>query len=203
VDFVVGDVDGGSRIGAGGGRREESIPMKKTIALLMGAAALMCAADPVGQVYDSQLKGAEGEFVPLAEAMPAGKFDFKPTQGDFAKVRTYTEQVKHVATVNYMIGAAVLGEKAPRDLGKGENGPDDVKGKDAVIQYLKESFAYLHSAMNSVTAKNQTEMIAAPWGNQKMARGALAMIGVSHPFDHYGQMVVYARMNGIVPPASK
>lgn len=177
--------------------------MKKTIALLMGAAALMCAADPVGQVYDSQLKGAEGEFVPLAEAMPAGKFDFKPTQGDFAKVRTYTEQVKHVATVNYMIGAAVLGEKAPRDLGKGENGPDDVKGKDAVIQYLKESFAYLHSAMNSVTAKNQTEMIAAPWGNQKMARGALAMIGVSHPFDHYGQMVVYARMNGIVPPASK
>jgi len=181
--------------------------MKKTIAMLVGAAALLCAADPkpmsVGQVYDSQLKGAEDAFVPLVEAVPAGKFDFKPSQGEFAKVRTFGEQAMHVATVNYMVGAAMMGEKPPRDLGKGENGPDDVKGKDAIAKFLKDSFAYLHKAMGMLTAENQTEMIAAPWGNQKMARGALAMIGISHPFDHYGQMVVYGRMNGIVPPASR
>jgi hypothetical protein len=135
--------------------------------------------------------------------MPAGKLDFRPGQGEFAKVRTFAEQIKHVAAVNFMIGAAILGEKLPRDIGKGENGPDDVKGKDAVVKFLKDSFAYLHRAMSSVTDKNQVELIAAPWGSDKMARGSLAIIGVSHPFDHYGQMVVYARMNGVIPPASR
>src|SRR5262249_38549538 len=149
------------------------------------------------------LKGAEGEFVSLAEALPASKYDFKPSQGEFAKVRSFADQIKHVAAVNYMIGAAVLGEKPPRDLGKGENGPDDVKGKDAVVKFLKDSFAYLHKAMGSMTDKNQVDLIAAPWGSEKMSRGSLAIIGVSHPFDHYGQMVVYARMNGVVPPASR
>ena len=169
----------------------------------------MHAADPaamtVARVYDAQLKSTEGEVVSLAEAMPAGKFDFRPSAsiGDFAKVRTFSEQIKHIAAVNYMIGAAVLGEKPPRDLGKGENGPDDLNGKDAVVRFLKDSFAYLHKAMNSLTDKNQIELIAAPWGNQKTPRGGLAMIGISHPFDHYGQMVVYARMNAVVPPASK
>ena len=183
--------------------------MKKTIAVLIAAGSLAYAADPVAmtvaRVYDSQLKGAESEVVSLAEAMPAGKFDFKPSisMGEFAKVRTFADQIKHIATVNYMIGASVLGEKPPRDLGKGENGPDDAKGKDAVVKFLKDSFAYLHGAMNSLTDRNQIELIAAPWGNEKMPRGGLAMIGISHPFDHYGQMVVYARMNGVVPPASR
>jgi len=181
--------------------------MTKTIAVFIAAAAVLCAADTkpmtVGQIYDSQLKGAEGEFVSLAEALPASKYDFKPSQGEFAKVRSFADQIKHVAAVNYMIGAAVLGEKPPRDLGKGENGPDDVKGKDAVVKFLKDSFAYLHKAMGSMTDKNQVDLIAAPWGSEKMSRGSLAIIGVSHPFDHYGQMVVYARMNGVVPPASR
>jgi hypothetical protein len=183
--------------------------MNKTIAFLIAAGTMAFAAEPgpmsVAQVYDSQLKGGEGELVPLVEAMPASKFDFKPatSMGDFAKVRTFSEQAKHVAAVNYMIGAAVLGQKPPLDLGKGENGPEDIKGKDAVVKFLKDSFAYLHKAMNTLTDKNQVEMIAAPWGNQKMPRGGLAMIGISHPFDHYGQMVVYARMNNVVPPASR
>jgi uncharacterized damage-inducible protein DinB len=183
--------------------------MTKTIAFLIAAGSVLCAADmkpmTVGQVYDSQLKNAESEVVSLAEAMPAGKFDFKPaaSMGDFAKVRTFADQIKHIATVNYMIGGAVLAEKPPRDLGKGEDGPDDVKGKDAVVKYLKDSFGYLHRAMNGLTDKNQVEMISAPWGTEKMPRGGLAIIGVSHPFDHYGQMAVYARMNGVVPPASK
>jgi hypothetical protein len=181
--------------------------MNKAIAAFMVSAAVLCAADvkfmTVGQIFDSQLKGADDEFVSLAEAMPAAKFDFKPSQGEFAKVRTFAEQIKHVAAVNYMIGAAVLGEKLPRDIGKGENGPDDVKGKEAIIKFLKDSFVYLHKAVSSVTDKNQVELIAAPWGSDKMARGSLAIIGISHPFDHYGQMVVYARMNAIVPPASR
>jgi uncharacterized damage-inducible protein DinB len=180
--------------------------MKKTIAILIAAGACLYAADPamtVGRMYDAQLKTTEDEVVGLADAMPEGKYGFKPSNGEFAKVRTFAEQVKHIATVNYLVSANVLGEKVPRDLGKGENGPDDVQGKAAIVKFLKDSFAYAHKAMLSLTDKNQLDMIATPWGSQKAARAGLANTAVWHPFDHYGQMVVYARMNGVVPPASR
>jgi DinB superfamily len=182
--------------------------MKKTIALLIAAGACAYAADPpmtVGTLYDGQLKQAESEVVPLAEAMPAARFDFKPavSLGEFAKSRTFAEQIKHIAAVNYLVAASVLGEKPPRDIGKGENGPDDVKGKDAVVKFLKDSFDYAHKAMKSLTDKNQLDMIAGPFGNEKSPRAGLANVTVWHVFDHYGQMVIYARMNGIVPPASR
>ncbi|HJZ97024.1 MAG TPA: DinB family protein [Candidatus Solibacter sp.] len=181
--------------------------MMKTLAILLTAVGLAGAADAptVAGLYDAQLKNAEGEVVSLAEAMPASKFDFKPAAslGEFAKVRTFAEQCKHVAAVNYLVAASALGEKPPVDLGKGEDGPADVKGKDAVVKFLKDSFAYAHKAMNSLTDKNQLDMIAGPFGNEKSPRAGLANVAVWHSFDHYGQMVVYARMNGVVPPASR
>jgi uncharacterized damage-inducible protein DinB len=183
--------------------------MKKYFAVLIAAGAILQAADAPGmtvaKMYDSQLKSSEGEVVSLAEAMPAGKFDFKPStsMGDFAKVRTFAEQAKHIAAVNYLVSAAVLGEKPPLDLGKGENGPDDIKTKDAVVKFLKDSFAYAHKAMNTLTDKNQLDMVQTPWGAQKSPRASMANLAIWHPFDHYGQMVVYARMNGVVPPASR
>ena len=183
--------------------------MTKCLAISFAAATLLCAADPpamtVARLYDSQLKNAEKEVVELAEAMPADKFDFRPStsMGDFAKVRTFGEQIKHIAAVNYMVSAAALGENVPVDIGKGESGPDDVRGKDAVVKFLKDSFAYAHKAMNSLTDKNQLDMVSTPWGNEKAARGSMANLAIWHPFDHYGQMVVYARMNGVVPPASR
>jgi len=181
--------------------------MKLTIAILIAGAACAYAADPapmtVGKMYDAQLKNAEDEFVPLAEAMPEDKFSFKPTGGVLATVRTFGDQIKHVATVNYMVASKVLGQNPPRDLGKGESGPDDVNGKAAIVKYLKDSFAYAHKAMMSLTAQNEMEMIALPWGDQKSPRAALANVVITHSFDHYGQMVIYARMNGVVPPASR
>jgi len=180
--------------------------MKMTIAALIAATAGLYAqtgAMTVARLYDSQLKTTESEVVSLAEAMPADKFGFRPTNGTFDKVRTFAEQCKHIAAVNYLVSAAVLGEKPPVDLGKGENGPDSVQGKDAVVKFLKDSFAYSHKAMLSLTDKNQLDMIAGPFGNEKSARAGLANVAVWHPFDHYGQMVVYGRMNGVVPPASR
>ncbi|HXK06240.1 MAG TPA: DinB family protein [Verrucomicrobiae bacterium] len=180
--------------------------MTKTIAFLIGAGACLYAqTEPmtVSRLYDSQLKNTESEVVSLAEAMPESKYGFRPTNGEFAKVRTFAEQIKHIAAVNYLVSASVLGEKPPVNLGTGENGPDDVKSKDAVVKFLKDSFAYAHKAMLSLTDKNQLDMIKGPFGDQKSARAGLANIAVWHPFDHYGQMVVYARMNGVVPPASR
>jgi hypothetical protein len=103
-----------------------------------------------------------------------------------------------------MVSAATMGEKMPVDPGKSENGPDSITTKDEIVKYLSDAFAYAHKAMNSLTEKNQLEMVKAPFeGAPQMARGGLANMAVWHTFDHYGQMVVYARMNSVVPPASR
>ena len=89
------------------------------------------------------------------------------------------------------------------DLGTGESGPASVKSKEQVIQFMKDAFAYAHKVMGTLTAENLTKMVKSPFGEGQMAKGGAASLVVWHTFDHYGQMVVYARMNGIVPPASK
>jgi hypothetical protein len=100
-----------------------------------------------------------------------------------------------------MLGAALLGEKPPIDL-KGENGPDDIKTKDQIVKFVKDSFAYTHKSLATLNDKNAVEMIDGPFGD-KGSRLSLANVTIWHSFDHYGQMVVYLRMNGIIPPASR
>jgi DinB superfamily len=178
--------------------------MKKTLALLIGSAFAACAADmTVSTLYDMQLKMAEGEVVSLAEAMPESAYGFAPTQGAFTKVRTFGEQVKHIAAVMYMAAAASAKEKPPVDLGTDESGPASVKSKAQIVQFLKDAFAYGHTAMAKLTADNQLELVPAPFpGMPPMARAGIANLTIWHSFDHYGQMAVYARMNNVIPPAS-
>jgi hypothetical protein len=154
------------------------------------------------QVLDSGVKIIESEFVPAAEAMPEDKYGFAPTAGEFKGVRTFAQQVKHVAAVNYMVGAAILQEKSPVDLG-GENGPENIKSKADIVKFLKDSFAYAHKAVGSITPDNYMGEVPPPFGSTKATRAGLAGIIAWHGFDHYGQMVEYLRMNGIVPPASR
>ncbi len=140
---------------------------------------------------------------PQPKPWPLTSFRLLPRQGEFKGVRNFGAQVKHIATVNYMIGGAILGAKPPLDLGKGEDGPANIKSKDEIVKYLKDSFAYLHKAFDSITEANVLAPISAPWGKDKTTPLAMAVIGVSHPFDHYGQIVEYLRMNSIIPPASR
>jgi DinB superfamily len=171
------------------------------VTLTMAFAAL-AAESPLGEAFDKNLSSVEKEFVSLAEAMPAQAYNFAPTAGDFKGVRTFAQQVKHVAAVNYLVGAGILGEKPPRDTG-GESGPDSISTKEQIIPFLKDSFVYLHKAMITLTAQNLTQMIQSPFGKNQTPRSSLALEAAAHCFDHYGQMVVYARMNRIVPPASR
>ena len=154
-------------------------------------------------VLNKQLSGVEGELVPAAEAMPADKFSFAPSQGEFKSVRNFGSQIKHIAAVNYILGAAILGTKPPAEAGEGEDGPATVKSKDEIAKYLKDSFAYAHKALESITEANVLVPIKGPFGPGMTTRLGLAVITISHPFDHYGQVVEYLRMNGIVPPASR
>jgi uncharacterized damage-inducible protein DinB len=173
------------------------------IAAGVTALAAEAPAPSIAKIYDQQLSGLEREIVSLAEAMPADKFNFAPSGGALNGVRTFSQQMSHVAAAMYSISAGILGEKNPSETGKNENGPASLEGKDAVVKYLKDSFAYGHKAMLSLTDKNLTELVASPFGGNKIPRAYLATLLVSHGFDHYGQSVVYARMNGIVPPASR
>ena len=173
---------------------------------VFAAAAACSAADPqpptLSKVFDNQLRLAEREVVSLAEAMPADKYAFAPSDGEFKGVRTFELQVKHLATTLYVVGAGSLGEKSPVEAGENENGAASIKGKEATVKYLKDAFAYAHKATQALTPENATQMMDNGAGG-KSSRIGMANVAIWHSFDHYGQMVVYARMNGIVPPASQ
>jgi uncharacterized damage-inducible protein DinB len=174
----------------------------KTLTVLFAACLSAIAADTtVAKIYDGQLKSAESEIVGLTEAMPAAKFDFAPTQGEFKGVRTFGQQAKHLSAVIYLVAAAMQGEKSPG--GDDESGPAAVKTKEQIVKYMKDAFAYAHKAIATLTPQSELTMVKSPFGNNQTSKGSLAAIATWHSFDHYGQMVVYARMNGVVPPASR
>jgi hypothetical protein len=181
--------------------------LRLTSALLLAGACASAAfaadAPPVSKIFDEQLSMVERELVPLAEAMPADKYGFAPSHGEFKGVRTFGQQIGHIGAVMYLVSASVLGEKVPAEAGEGESGPATLKAKDDYIKFLKGAIAYSHKAMNSLTAENLTGMVKSPFGDHEVPRVAMASVPVWHTFDHYGQMVVYARMNGIIPPASR
>ncbi len=156
----------------------------------------------VQMVLDHTVLNLEYEFVPAAEAMPEDKFGFAPTNGEFKGVRTFAEQIKHVAAVNYELASAILEEKPPVDIGD-ESGPASITTKADILKYLKESFAYVHKAIATINDKNIVETVRSPFGEGKVSRMGLAISVAGHGYDHYGQMVIYLRMNGIVPPASR
>jgi len=154
-------------------------------------------------VLDHQLSGTEKAVVPTAEAMPEDKYNFAPTQGEFKGVRTFGAEVKHMAVANYHLSAAILGEKVPVDTGNGPDGPATLTSKADILKFLSDSFVYAHKALNSINETNILEPVKGPFGPGMTTRLALAMSITGHPYDHYGQMVEYLRMNGIVPPASR
>lgn len=176
--------------------------------LLLTVAASAQAAKPkdehrsMAEVLNGSASTMEHEFVSAAEAMPEDKYGFAPTSGEFKGVRTFAQQVKHVAAVNYILGAAILQEKPPVETG-GESGPESITAKADIVKYLKASFEYAHKAIGTINEKNFLETVKSPFGEGSMTRLGMAGIVTSHGFDHYGQMVVYLRSNGIVPPASR
>lgn len=159
-------------------------------------------APTMSQSFNRSLSGLEQELVSLVEAMPEETFAFAPTQGEFKGVKTFAEQAKHVAAANVMFASGILEEKPAMDPG-GDNGPEALKSKAEIVKYLKDSFAYMHKALNTITEANVMGLVKSPWGPNKVTRLGLITMTQGHGFDHYGQMVVYLRMNGIVPPASR
>jgi hypothetical protein len=173
------------------------------IATIVSFAGLYGAeASGAAKVWDDQLKSLEHEFVPLVEAMPAEKFAFVPTAGEFKNSRTFQLQAMHAATVLNEVSAAILQQKTPVEVGKAENGPA-LKTKAEVVKYVKDAFVYAHKAMSTLTSENQMGMVKSAFEDKQTTRLYMASVAIWHSYDHYGQMVVYARMNSVVPPASR
>jgi uncharacterized damage-inducible protein DinB len=143
-------------------------------------------------------------IVDAAAAMPADKYGFAPTNGEFANVRTFSKQVRHLAATNYILAAAALGERPPADAGD-EQGPDSVVTKAQHLAYLRGSFDALERAARAIgdrTIPVGSSPIS-PMQGGTATRTALISEAMTHAYDHYGQMVVYLRMNGVIPPASR
>lgn len=179
------------------------------IPLLLGAVLLLTPA-AVGQQLPAQpktipdsinsiWKSIEQDFISLAEAMPEDKWSFKPTQGEFKDVRTFGEQVKHVACANEAWAKQIAGERPPARCDVG--GPNPAKSKAEILAYLHNSFAMVDKVIAATGAENLLHANPGPyWGPNRLS--ALTAT-VWHISDHYGQLVEYLRMNSIVPPASR
>jgi len=168
-----------------------------------GAAAMTTTQMDPAKALDKMLSGMESEFVGVAEAMPADKYNFAPSADyfkpgattDFKDVRTFAQQIAHVTQANYHY----FGSFAPTQPTVDVKAIANLTSKDDLVKALKDSFAYGHAAIASITPQNAFQVINPknPVTPATQAAGAVA-----HAFDHYGQLVEYLRMNGIVPPAS-
>lgn len=179
--------------------------MPKMLLCLFLSAMSMPAADRVTDAYQHEVDLVEHDVLSLAEAMPADKYDFTPAafapgQGAFTGVRTFGEQVRHLATMIYMTAAIVMQERSPYGPGTNDNGPDNIRTQAQTIEYLKGSFAYARKAIATLNEKNHLDAVGTYFGS--MTKAAVASGIAYHSYDHYGQMVVYARMNGVTPPGS-
>jgi len=168
-----------------------------------GAAALATTQMDPAKALDKMLTGLEDEFVGVAEAMPADKYNFAPSAAyfkpgattNFTDVRTFAQQVAHVTQANYHY----FGAFSPTPPTLNVDQIAKLTSKDDLVKALKDSFAYGHAAIATITPQNAFQVV-----NPKnpVTPATLAAGAVAHAFDHYGQLVEYLRMNGIVPPAS-
>lgn len=147
------------------------------------------------QVYNKLLSMMEKQFVDAAEAMPEDKFDFAPptTAGEFKGVRTFASQLKHVIEAN-----GYFFHDPAKPLVDNRADIEKLKTKAEIIAALKSSFADAHAYMDAITPENAFVTNA-----NGGTRAGMAAFGIAHFMDHYGQIVLYLRMNGIVPPASR
>ena len=151
----------------------------------------------------------EYEVRSVAEAMPEEKYGYRPAEGNFknekpqfgpAEVRTFAEQVKHIACANFAFAAELDGQKPPEGCDKG--GPSPARSKRELLTYLRDSFAAIRKSLSAIDANNMFDPIEGPYAGPNTRLG-LAAVVLWHAADHYGQMTLYLRENGIVPPASR
>jgi len=154
----------------------------------------------IAESVSGTLQFVEGNFLDVAEAMPEDKYSFVPTNGKFDDARSFGEQVKHVACAQFAFFNEFEGKKPPDDCEKG--GHEPARTKSELIKYLKDSFDYSNHVLVTLTAKNALDRVEGRYAGPNTKLG-ISVVAVWHITDHYGQLVEYLRMNGIVPPMTQ
>jgi uncharacterized damage-inducible protein DinB len=172
-------------------------------------AAELSRDETPGKAVMREFETQEYEVRSAAEAMPADKWSYRPAEGLFkkekpdfgpAEVRTFGEQIKHIACSNFAFAAELDGATPPDACDKG--GPSPAKTRAELLVYLRESFAALKKSLSAITAENMYDPIEGPYAGPNTRLG-LAEVCIWHAADHGGQMIIYLRLNGIVPPTSR
>jgi len=143
---------------------------------------------------------AEKAFYSVAEAMPEDKYSYIPTAGNFEGVRSFGEQIKHVACAQFGFFNEIEGKTPPDACERG--GPSTAKTKAELLKYLQDSFDYGNKVLATITAQNANDRVEGRYAGPNSKLG-LASTAIWHLTDHYGQLVVYLRLNGIVPPVTQ
>lgn len=187
--------------------------MKRMYAYVLLLAMLFAAPCMSQSVSDTALYNSinrlfnkvESDILTTAEAMPDAKFQFTPDSlhiagAAFDGVRSFAGQIMHLATDNMLMWSAINQQSIPYKI-EDVNGPKDIRSKADIIKYLEHSFEIGRAAIKTITVKNQTVLMQYRW--RKLSKLDLAFYGIVHANEHYGQMVVYLRMCGIIPPPTK
>ena len=150
-------------------------------------------ADPESKVVLDSWNEIGGKLVTMAEDFPENKYDFKPTPAE----RSFAEQLLHAAGANYFLTDSVMGKKLSAEDPKREN----YKTKADIVAFVKKSIADGAAAIQS---KGETGMNSTvPYGHQEARVLDIAYGLIEHAGEHYGQLVVYYRLSGLVPPESR
>jgi uncharacterized damage-inducible protein DinB len=140
--------------------------------------------------------GIKGFILRSAEKMPVDQFGFQPTP----EVRSFGQILAHIADGNYLLCSPALGEANPSGTVMDAIEKEKL-GREALIAKLKDSFTYCDRAYAGLTDANAGDTV--PLMTSKRPRVALLWFHISHAFEHYGNLVTYMRLKGIVPPSSE
>ena len=174
------------------------------VSLILVAPATSAQKEDIPKSISESVGGAldwtEKGFLSVAEAMPESKYSYVPTGGNFEGVRSFGEQVKHVACAQFAFFYEIEGKTPPEHCEKG--GPSKAQTKAELLKYLRDSFDYGDRVLATITAQNALDRIEGGYAAPNTRLG-MAVAAVWHITDHYGQLVVYLRLNGIVPPITQ
>ncbi|HEX5474981.1 MAG TPA: DinB family protein [Vicinamibacterales bacterium] len=163
------------------------------VALAQTAAS---AANPISDSIRSEWKTVEGYIRDSATDMDEANYGFKPVD----TVRTFGAILAHVAGANYVFCSAAKGEKSPHGEGDFEK---SATTKADIVKALNDSLAYCDAAFSAATDASIAEMVTPPFGSRQIPRADALIGNIGHLNEHYGNLVTYFRIKGIVPPSSR
>jgi hypothetical protein len=164
--------------------------------LVLSAAPVFAQGNPTSDAVRKAWASAKLNIGESAEQMPEANYGFKPVDS----VRTFGEILAHVAGANYLFCATAVGEKAPHAEDEFEK---TAKTKADIVKALSDSVAYCDAKYSALTDASGAKMIDMPYNMGKTAAVYPLILNSSHNAEHYGNLVTYFRIKGMVPPSSK